>query len=484
MFVEYTTDPLVHAVDRVLRIMSEESLTLSQFLLYFFDLEKPDMNRIRHKRTNFFKSGTHVLLLECWSRRPHIGDDDKLLEVATTLVADKMRSELGDLSKDRNLHLSSASVSHDAMDKFTLEVFPGYLSKYAPHSYHVLDKLTGNGESPLALRTVISMFLFHRNVRCNLLQQTMGIYLYQEGCPRKVIEVMAHAGLSVSYTTILESLRRLSSDSLSRARYAAFRLQWMLLYDNINIRFQKYDQRINNSDTFESGTTATIVIGDDPGPMGRPEDYYHKLRFADLIPGETSNRFLKEARRYHLIDVLVRHHKDSFQHCSEPKLVIDLLKVTKSETYPLPAMHIDQSTIEGNKQIIEHIRKELELDPNGFSIDRKHFIAGDQFTISRVRSAMAILEGDDTVFDELKWAVPVIQLFHLQMMFASTILTTHYGSDDTGGSLAQIASLLKRKRVGVKNHNFHAVDELIRHTLDGMILRIWQLEFGNENLDD
>ena len=483
-FVDYTGDPFTRSVENVLRVMSEERVTLSQFLLYFFDTEKPDTGRIRQKRINFYKAGTHVLLLKRWRLYPHIDDGDGLLQVATQMVADRMRSEFDALSKNQALHLSSVSVRQNDLDKFALKTFSDHLVKHSPHSFQVLNQLTGNGKSLLALQMITSIILFRRNLRCNLLQQTLGIYLYQEGCPRKVVEVMSHAGLSVSYTSILVSLRTLSNDSLSRARYAAFRLQWMILYDNINIRFQKYDQRINNNDTFESGTTATIVIGDDPGPMRDPEDFYYRLRFRDLIPDEASCVVLNDARKYHFIDVLTRHHKKTFQYCSDPKPAIDVLEPAKTETYPLPAMHIDQSTVEGNKQIIDRVRQQLQLNRDDFTEDQKHFIAGDQLTVSRIRTAKRMLAGDETVFDELKWAVPVIQLFHLQMMFAKTILSTHYGSPDTGGSLAQIIDLLKRKRVGVKNHDFHSVDELIRHTLDGMILHIWQLEYGVGNLDE
>ncbi|ORY95118.1 hypothetical protein BCR41DRAFT_295371, partial [Lobosporangium transversale] len=90
---------------------------------------------------------------------------------------------------------------------------------------------------------------------------------------------------------------------------------------------------------------------------------------------------------------------------------------------------------------------------------------------------------DTTSFSRMQWALPVIQLFHLQMVLCGTILRTHYGSFSSPGSLGFIISMLERKRLGMDTSNFHAADELIRHTFDAMVRRLWEVEFGLEISD-
>lgn len=69
------------------------------------------------------------------------------------------------------------------------------------------------------------------------------------------------------------------------------------------------------------------------------------------------------------------------------------------------------------------------------------------------------------------------------MLLCSTILRTHYGSRATPGSLAFFITCLDRKRLALDSPNYHAADEILRHVFDGMVLRLWQVELGTEQLE-
>jgi hypothetical protein len=89
----------------------------------------------------------------------------------------------------------------------------------------------------------------------------MSLTLFHEkGCSKSVVSVLSHVGLSVSYASIHNPLETLTEDALNTVRAAIKEHSWFLLYDNINFLNHKYDQRSDNKNTFESGTTATIVI--------------------------------------------------------------------------------------------------------------------------------------------------------------------------------------------------------------------------------
>ncbi|ORZ28543.1 hypothetical protein BCR41DRAFT_292233, partial [Lobosporangium transversale] len=82
---------------------------------------------------------------------------------------------------------------------------------------------------------------------------------------------------------------------------------------------------------------------------------------------------------------------------------------------------------------------------------------------------------DISSYHRLDWVIPVIQLFHLQMLLASTILRTHYGTASTPGSIAFNVSLLERKRVSLEKPDFHATNELLRESFDALVQRAWEL---------
>ncbi|KAG0333329.1 hypothetical protein BG005_005199, partial [Podila minutissima] len=90
----------------------------------------------------------------------------------------------------------------------------------------------------------------------------MGLYLYSAGCTRKVIDTLHGAGLCVSFPTVNRLLENLTKDAQKEVKLAAKRDPFLLVYDNINFAKRKYDQRISNTDAFENGTTATMIIGE------------------------------------------------------------------------------------------------------------------------------------------------------------------------------------------------------------------------------
>lgn len=147
-------------------------------------------------------------------------------------------------------------------------------------------------------------------------------------------------------------------------------------------------------------------------------------------------------------------------------------------------MKIDQSSTVGNLEVIDTIIKDvLRLPPSWFDNGRRVIVAGDQLTVQRLSTLKYLKEIDNSVYNRLEWAHPVLQLFHLQMLLCSIILRTHYGTTKEPGSLSYNKALLERKHIGQKDFDYHASDELLRHTFDAMVRRIWQVEMGTEDLD-
>ncbi|KAG0300064.1 hypothetical protein BGZ98_009516, partial [Dissophora globulifera] len=285
--------------------------------------------------------------------------------------------------------------------------------------------------------------------------------------------------------TICNALRALTKTALEKVRSVVLDRPWLLVYDNINISNREYDQRGNNRDTFENGTTATIVIGEDLGPP-RPPTHAPRapVTLMDLLPNAGGRAHFRAVTQYTLVDVLQRHFDVYHRGCSIRIPALSPLPVRRTETFPLPSMKIDQSTVEGNLEIIEKVTQNvLKLPDEWFDGDKRVIVAGDQLTVCRVSSLKSLRGTDVTRFTRMTWAVPLMQLFHLQMLLCSTILRTHYGSVATPGSLAFYIAMLERKRVNLDTPNHHAADEILRNTFDAMVRQIWETELETENLD-
>ncbi|KAG0316176.1 hypothetical protein BG000_004964, partial [Podila horticola] len=243
------------------------------------------------------------------------------------------------------------------------------------------------------------------------------------------------------------------------------------------------DQHVDNTDSFENGATATVVMCDTFPRSGNIRASYERLCIQDLIPDKSSFEHLKVISKHILVDVL-RRSCETYKDCPRSAPAIRLLTVRKTTTYPLPSMHIDQSSVVGNLEIVDDIMKNaLKLPQEWFENGNPVIVvAGDQLTVQRISTLKHLKEIDNSVYNRLEWALPMLQLFHLEMVLCSMILRTHFGSTNEPGSLSFNKSLLERKHISQTDFNYHATDELLRHSFDAMVRRIWQVEMGTKDL--
>ncbi|KAG9069635.1 hypothetical protein KI688_010539 [Linnemannia hyalina] len=285
-------------------------------------------------------------------------------------------------------------------------------------------------------------------------------------CPKRIVNAMAAMSLSVSYPTAYLSLKALADDGLTQVRKLARTHQWILIYDNINYYDSKFNQRLDNRNVVVSGVTLTIVISrhqDDDLSQDALLPLPDRPPLKDLYPRQVNDERLRHASLFFLFDCLQRHH-EPFQHYAVPFRIrpISPLDVSKTWAFEIPAMDIDQSSLDGNMRVLEEVKKLLQLDDEWF---RNHvvIVGGNQLTVSRVRTMIRYRAPDVSAFNRLQWAIPVLQLFHLQMIVCGTILRTHYGHITSPGSLAYNIGKLGRKRVDKTMPCYYTANELLRN---------------------
>ncbi|KIK76013.1 hypothetical protein PAXRUDRAFT_78457, partial [Paxillus rubicundulus Ve08.2h10] len=84
---------------------------------------------------------------------------------------------------------------------------------------------------------VISIFLQSSNEKCNSLQGWMGFFMKSMCIPKKAIKVLAHAGLSISLSSIHNAVTSMSKEISSTIRKEVRTLHAAFAYDNFDIAF-------------------------------------------------------------------------------------------------------------------------------------------------------------------------------------------------------------------------------------------------------
>src|ERR1700743_532301 len=111
-------------------------------------------------------------------------------------------------------------------------------------------------------------------------------------------------GLCMSYTTTTKCLKSLARDSILRICRAAKQHPTYFLYDNFNRQRIQRHQRSNKKNAMESGTTSTIVIGNDLGEDMPPQTSPAAPCIRDVMLGPDDTAYFRDVYRSHLFHAL------------------------------------------------------------------------------------------------------------------------------------------------------------------------------------
>ncbi|KAH9013927.1 hypothetical protein EDB85DRAFT_1876703 [Lactarius pseudohatsudake] len=103
-----------------------------------------------------------------------------------------------------------------------------------------------------------SIILKSANKNCNHLQSIMGIFVHSANVPQRIIEVLAHTGLSISIKSIQRAVS-MSNDSAHRIKDCLRSLKVAIAYDNFDINFKTSEPTLTHQSLFMSATSATAI---------------------------------------------------------------------------------------------------------------------------------------------------------------------------------------------------------------------------------
>ncbi|KAJ6614983.1 hypothetical protein B0H10DRAFT_1950239 [Mycena sp. CBHHK59/15] len=292
----------------------------------------------------------------------------------------------------------------------------------------------GRRDNKLVLITVLCMLAQSENERAVEFQEIMGTYFIACGTPQRQFDVLAHAGLTVSYTKAIADLKGLSAEGLAPLHRMVQEKACMIVWDNLNIMFKVAKQRRDSKDTFENGTTATLIA------------LYGVLRGElelEILPPRTlpSVQQVIQTRipaLWHVHEFLLvwfpsLRGKFGQEHGDVP--VVKVIPLHRTEQYPMPAMKIDESSLDGTIEVIDTaIIRTLQMNEAGM----------------QAHGAIAARREDTNLLDRYgSYLHGMLGLFHVALSGTRGMVNEHWGEPNSKfpGSLWTQNSFLSRKAI-------------------------------------
>ncbi|KAF8879786.1 hypothetical protein CPB85DRAFT_1234405 [Mucidula mucida] len=422
-------------------------------------------------------------------------------------ISEKLSKTLAEEGKAIQAHLardSKTSVT-ELLSTFSVEKLAGLLPTLAPSLWEILTTVTGADAEPV-FATICTMLAVLRSQRLNNFQTVIGLFLLGSGAAKRQIEVLSHAGLSTSYGAILDHVETLSLEGIRKFKEVIKSCMCSIVWDNLNIAFNVEAQRFNSANHFDNGTTATLIPLHDPFTGGTVP---HGTLPLDMKPPRTSTKSLEswtpeqamispedavkleECSLWQLkkiaLDVIagLGHLKKSFRECPE----VIKIALHKTEQYPLPAMHEDESSIDGTIRVYLTILKQLGVTNEEIRAHGLIFADGDLLTASLIDKIESARRNSPGEIEGLKMVIRRFGLFHAKMAGCRMVVNKHWNKTGAASGLWwENNRLLKRKNMTAgwkkqKSTRWKPSHELLEISLAGHIKDAFRIFCEQEDLD-
>ncbi|KAJ3816871.1 hypothetical protein F5880DRAFT_1634205 [Lentinula raphanica] len=334
-----------------------------------------------------------------------------------------------------------------------------------------------------------------RSQKANNFQVVMGFFLLGSGARKGQIAVLAQAGLSVSPSAINRHIKELSEENVCVVQKVIKTFLCSLVWDNLNFAFHVDAQRLDSKDHFDSGTTATVVVQYDPdtgapAQLGllpfdmKPLRITTKQLITDhlslLIPSPSDIQALESCAIWQLTQILLEH-KPQLSHLMNhfPACpTIEQIALHVTEQYPAPAMHEDESSLDGTIKVYQTILRNLGVSDEDIEKIGLFFTDGDLLTdslVDKVESGRRNSIETETL-ESLRAVIRRFGLFHAKMAGARLVINEHWGKPNSPypGSLCP-----RRQLLG----SLLTTHEFIQISLAGHILDAFRIYCGDIDFD-
>ncbi|KAK7029172.1 hypothetical protein R3P38DRAFT_3314713 [Favolaschia claudopus] len=352
------------------------------------------------------------------------------------------------------------------LEEFSMEQLGEQLEEVAPTLWQILERTARPNAS--TRREAQGETRREKRLQANNYQVVIGLFLLGSGASKREIEVLAHAGLSTSYNAIREHIHQLSAEAVAKFRRLVKEQMFFIVWDNLNIAFRVESQRLRSANHFDNGTTSTGIPVYNP-LTGSTKTLHGTLPLSlkpprtstfpvvdhsveDVLPSPLCISQLEKCLLWQIKRLAhenikgLAHLSEEFEDCPE----VDAIAVHKTEQYPLPAMHEDESSIDGTIRVYNQILQNLGLTDDDLEAHGLMFADGDLLTNSLVDKIESARRNSEEPIAGMKATIRRFGLFHAKMAGCRMVINEHWGKPNSlwpGSLWWEHTQLLKRKPI-------------------------------------
>ncbi|KAI6163520.1 hypothetical protein EDD17DRAFT_1776034 [Pisolithus thermaeus] len=245
-----------------------------------------------------------------------------------------------------------------------------------------MDEIDLEGDHTHQSRTAMSILMHGSNQKANVLQSLLGLFLQSTHTPYKVINTLAHLGISISTNTINVAVEALSMESQNSLQCLRQSLLASYAYDNFNVELKSYIPTVEKSNDslkhLTSGLLFPLVHGIMLDDLKCSWELWEKswdllkLLLHPELPGLGSRlSHWYQFNSWMFLHDLCTYGPDYFHQfrSSIPKPeCIEPILLGKTPIFAAQAMDINNSTVSGNIQTVTDLLTQGGIcDPSDMS---------------------------------------------------------------------------------------------------------------------
>ncbi|KAF9064476.1 hypothetical protein BDP27DRAFT_1367142 [Rhodocollybia butyracea] len=307
------------------------------------------------------------------------------------------------------------------LSTFSLEDLMAKLQEKAPNILSALAEISNQPERKkdpcrnenLVFAAICAMVAILCSQKANNFQAVISLFLIGSGAAKREMEVFAHAGLCLSYTSAIAHLRNLSQEATKTYREA------------IQSSFCIALQRLESKDHFDNGCTTTLIQTWDPLTKST-----HVPHDDQVLPSPKNIQELTECSIWQLKQIALevvdglKHLRSSFGTCPQ----VDQIDLHVTKQWLLPAMHEEESSIEETIRVYKIILRNLGVTDDFLKKHGLLFNDGDLLTDSLVEAAR---RNSEAPIEGMKAAIHQFGIFHAKMAGAGLVINEHWGKPNS-----------------------------------------------------
>lgn len=301
--------------------------------------------------------------------------------------------------------------------------------------------------------------------RCRY-QKLLSIYFKACGLGAKANDTTHLFGLTMSQKWVYRGIEAISDSNRRRMMEDIALYVFFGGHDNLNLPFRTYQQRIDHQSRFDNGTAGTIYIIRDENVQFLDRVAYMEQRMEQCNNPITAVEICRKAGEFgprlhaqavfSVLRILLQTpafasyaHKDHAVFKSPPPVQqLPIGKEHATVMYMLDTVHMEESSQDGNRKVLEEWLRQLNLDGENAT---KHPAAkrlivwiGDQLTAVRIRYLKRDRAFDNNFVQRFEQFLEIFGWFHAQIAQEFSMHKQYYGNNHNLG-LSHAFAIMERK---------------------------------------